>query len=153
MSLDDHLRTGGKTLIATVLLQLVDEEKAEARRHLSRFNPGLASPKEQRTAIRELAEMRSGMIDVDAIPAVQTENSVARQKARLTCLRTGAGNLCLRLCRLVRLYRRHHGLQYRSLPHARDRCDNYRLCEQPAGEPLPAVANAIFRDIARVITQ
>jgi D-alanyl-D-alanine carboxypeptidase len=62
MPLDDHLRTDSntKTLIATVLLQLVDEGKLR----LDGFNPGLALPKEQRTAIRELAEMHSGIIDV-----------------------------------------------------------------------------------------
>lgn len=73
MAVDDHFRVGSntKTFVATVLLQLSDEKKLSLDDTISRFNLGLAVPSERRITLRELAEMRSGIIDLYAIPGVQ----------------------------------------------------------------------------------
>jgi D-alanyl-D-alanine carboxypeptidase len=76
MAPDDHFRIGSntKTFVATVLLQLVDERKLSLDDTISQFDLGLAVPNEKRITLRQLAEMRSGIIDVYAIPAVQKES-------------------------------------------------------------------------------
>jgi len=77
MALDDHFRIGSntKTFVATVLLQLIDEKKLGLDDTIAKFDLGLAVPNEKTITLRQLAEMRSGIIDVYAIPAVQKENS------------------------------------------------------------------------------
>ncbi len=86
MALDDHVRIGSntKTFVATVLLQLVDERKLSLDDTIAKFGLGLAVPNEQRITLRQLAEMRSGIIDVYAIPAVQKQSLAwwARQTPR-----------------------------------------------------------------------
>jgi D-alanyl-D-alanine carboxypeptidase len=86
MALADHFRIGSntKTFVATVLLQLVDEKKLSLDDTIAHFNLGLAVPNENQITVRELAEMRSGIIDVYAIPWVQKESTAwwARQTPR-----------------------------------------------------------------------
>jgi D-alanyl-D-alanine carboxypeptidase len=86
MALDDHFRIGSntKTFVATVLLQLVDEKKLSLDDTIAKFDLGLAVPNEKTITLRQLAEMRSGIIDMYAIPAVQKESSAfwARQTPR-----------------------------------------------------------------------
>jgi D-alanyl-D-alanine carboxypeptidase len=76
MTLADHFRIGSntKTFVATVLLQLVDEKKLTLDDTIAHFNLGLSLPNENRITLRELAEMRSGIIDIYAIPGVQKES-------------------------------------------------------------------------------
>lgn len=73
---DDLFRIGSntKTFVATVLLQLVDEKKLRLDDTISHFGLGLAVPNEARITVRQLAEMRSGIVDMYAIPAVQKES-------------------------------------------------------------------------------
>ena len=73
MALDDHFRIGSntKTFVATVLLQLVDENKLSLDDTISKFNLGLKIPNEGKITLRQLAEMRSGIIDVYQVPGVQ----------------------------------------------------------------------------------
>ena len=86
MALDDHFRIGSntKTFVATVMLQLIDEKKLSLDDTISKFNLGLAVPNANRITLRQLAEMRSGIIDVYAVPGVQKESSAfwARQTPR-----------------------------------------------------------------------
>ncbi|HLY02964.1 MAG TPA: serine hydrolase domain-containing protein [Candidatus Cybelea sp.] len=76
MALDDHFRIGSntKTFVATVLLQLVDEKKLSLDDTVGQFHLGLAVPNENRITLRQLAEMRSGIIDAYSIPAVQKQS-------------------------------------------------------------------------------
>jgi len=73
MALDDHFRIGSntKTFVATVLLQLVDEKKLSLNDRISKFNLGLAVPNEAQITLRQLAEMRSGIINAYSVPGVQ----------------------------------------------------------------------------------
>jgi D-alanyl-D-alanine carboxypeptidase len=73
MALDDHFRIGSntKTFVATVLLQLVDEKKLSLDDTIGKFKLGLAVPNENRITLRQLAEMRSGLIDPYSVPGVQ----------------------------------------------------------------------------------
>jgi D-alanyl-D-alanine carboxypeptidase len=86
MALDDHFRIGSitKTFVTSVLLQLVDERKLSLDDTISQFDLGLAVPNENRITLRQLAEMRSGIIDVWAIPWVQKKSMAwwARQTPR-----------------------------------------------------------------------
>jgi D-alanyl-D-alanine carboxypeptidase len=76
MTVADHFRIGSntKTFVATVLLQLVDEKKLTLDDTIAHFKLGLSVPNENRITLRELAEMRSGIIDIYAIPGVQKES-------------------------------------------------------------------------------
>jgi D-alanyl-D-alanine carboxypeptidase len=86
MAIDDHFRIGSntKTFVTTVLLQLSDEKRLSLDDTISRFKLGLAVPSEQRITLRELAQMRSGIIDLYAIPGVQQHDEawLARQTPR-----------------------------------------------------------------------
>jgi D-alanyl-D-alanine carboxypeptidase len=75
MALDDHFRIGSntKTFVATVMLQLVDEKKLNLNDTISQFKLGIALPNATRITLRQLAGMRSGIIDVYSIPWVQKE--------------------------------------------------------------------------------
>jgi D-alanyl-D-alanine carboxypeptidase len=77
MALVDKFRIGSntKTFVATVLLQLVDEHKLNLNDTISTFDLGLHLPNENRITLRQLAEMRSGIIDVYSIPFVQKESN------------------------------------------------------------------------------
>jgi D-alanyl-D-alanine carboxypeptidase len=76
MALDDRFRIGSntKTFVATVLLQLVDEGKLSLDDTISHFELGVAVPNEKRITLRELAEMRSGIVDAYSIPTVQKQS-------------------------------------------------------------------------------
>jgi len=76
MALDDHFRVGSntKTFVATVLLQLVDEKKLTLDDTIAHFSLGISVPNANRITLRQLAEMRSGIIDMYAVPGVQQEN-------------------------------------------------------------------------------
>jgi D-alanyl-D-alanine carboxypeptidase len=86
MELDDHFRIGSntKTFVATVLLQLVDEKKLSLDDTISKFKLGLGVPNENRITLRQLAEMRSGIIDAYAVPGVQQKSEAwwSRQTPR-----------------------------------------------------------------------
>jgi D-alanyl-D-alanine carboxypeptidase len=75
MALADRFRIGSntKTFVATVLLQLVDEKKLTLDDTIAHFNLGLSVPNENTITVRQLAEMRSGIIDIYAVPGVQQE--------------------------------------------------------------------------------
>ena len=76
MALDDHFRVGSntKTFVATVLLQLVDEKKLKLDDTIAHFSLGVTVPNENKITLRQLAEMRSGIIDMYAVPGVQKES-------------------------------------------------------------------------------
>jgi D-alanyl-D-alanine carboxypeptidase len=76
MTLADRFRIGSntKTFVATALLQLVDEKKLSLDDTIAHFGLGLNVPNENTITLRELAEMRSGIIDMYAVPGVQKEN-------------------------------------------------------------------------------
>ena len=73
MSVDDKFRVGSntKTFVATVLLQLVDEKKLMLDDTIAKFKLGLKLPNEKLITLRQLAEMRSGIIDSYHVPGVQ----------------------------------------------------------------------------------
>ncbi|MGC1381923.1 MAG: serine hydrolase domain-containing protein [Candidatus Baltobacteraceae bacterium] len=72
---DDLFRIGSntKTFVATVLLQLVDEKKLRLDDTIASFDLGLAVPNEKSITLRQLAQMRSGIIDMYSVPGVQKE--------------------------------------------------------------------------------
>lgn len=72
---DDLFRIGSntKTFVATVLLQLVGEKKLRLDDTIARFDLGLNIPNQRQITLRQLAEMRSGLIDMYEIPGVQSE--------------------------------------------------------------------------------
>jgi D-alanyl-D-alanine carboxypeptidase len=76
MALDDRFRIGSntKTFVATVLLQLVDERKLSLDDTIGQFDLGVPVPNEKRITLRQLAEMRSGIVDAYSIPAVQKQS-------------------------------------------------------------------------------
>jgi D-alanyl-D-alanine carboxypeptidase len=86
MQLDDRFRVGSntKTFVATVLLQLVDEKKLRLDDTISTFGLGFNIPKENQITLRQLAEMRSGIIDVYSMPGVQKQSEAwwAKQTTR-----------------------------------------------------------------------
>ncbi len=75
MATTDHFRIGSntKTFVATVLLQLVDEKKLALDDTIAHFGLGVTVPNANTITVRELAEMRSGIIDMYAVPGVQKE--------------------------------------------------------------------------------
>ena len=75
MALNDHFRIGSntKTFVATVLLQLADEKKLKLDDTIAHFGLGVTVPNANKITLRELAEMRSGIIDMYAVPGVQKE--------------------------------------------------------------------------------
>ncbi len=86
MQLDDRFRIGSntKTFVATVLLQLVDEKKLRLDDTIGKFGLGFNIPKENQITLRQLAEMRSGIIDVYSVPGVQKQSEAfwAKQTTR-----------------------------------------------------------------------
>ena len=76
MALDDHFRIGSntKTFVATVLLRLHDEKKLKLDDTIAHFKLGFHVPNESRITVRELAEMRSGLLDIYSVPGVQNES-------------------------------------------------------------------------------
>jgi D-alanyl-D-alanine carboxypeptidase len=76
MQLNDRFRIGSntKTFVATVLLQLVDEKKLRLDDTISKFALGLNIPSENQITLRQLAEMRSGIINEYSVPGVQQQS-------------------------------------------------------------------------------
>lgn len=76
MALDDKFRIGSntKTFVATVLLQLVDEKKLSLDDTIASFGLGISIPNANRITLRELADMRSGIIDAYQVPGVQQKS-------------------------------------------------------------------------------
>ena len=74
---DDLFRIGSntKTFVTTVLLQLVDEKRLRLDDTIAKLDLGLSIPNEKIITLRELAEMRSGIIDIYSVPGVQKESS------------------------------------------------------------------------------
>ena len=73
MSVNDKFRIGSntKTFVITVLLQLVQEDRLGLDDPVSKFKLNVKMPDADRITIRQLAEMRSGLIDLYALPAFQ----------------------------------------------------------------------------------
>jgi D-alanyl-D-alanine carboxypeptidase len=84
MSLDDKFRIGSntKTFVVTVLLQLVDEHKLGLDDPVSKFDIGVKIPNGDHITIRELCQMRSGL--VDAYNAPQYDNLQLTPETKLT---------------------------------------------------------------------
>ncbi len=73
MSLGDRFRIGSntKTFVDTVILQLVDEKRLTLDDPVGHFKLPVTVPRGGTITVRELMEMRSGIIDLYASPAFQ----------------------------------------------------------------------------------
>ena len=73
MSVNDKFRIGSntKTFVVTVLLQLVQEDRLILDDTVDKFKLDVRMPDANRITIRQLAEMRSGIVDLYASPAFQ----------------------------------------------------------------------------------
>ena len=70
MALDDKFRIGSntKTFVITVLLQLVDEKKLSLDDPVSKFGIGVKIPNGENITVRQLCQMRSGLLDAYSAP-------------------------------------------------------------------------------------
>ena len=70
---NDKFRIGSntKTFVITVLLQLVQEGRLSLDDTVAKFKLNVNMPDADRITIRQLVEMRSGLIDLYALPAFQ----------------------------------------------------------------------------------
>jgi D-alanyl-D-alanine carboxypeptidase len=84
MALTDKFRVGSntKTFVITVLLQLVDEHKIGLDDPVSKFDIGVKIPNAENITVRQLCEMRSGLID--AYNAPQYDNLQLTPETKLT---------------------------------------------------------------------
>jgi D-alanyl-D-alanine carboxypeptidase len=84
MALTDKFRVGSntKTFVITVLLQLVDEHKIRLDDPVSKFDMGVKIPNGENITVRQLCEMRSGIID--AYNAPQYDNLTLTPSTKLT---------------------------------------------------------------------
>jgi D-alanyl-D-alanine carboxypeptidase len=84
MALADKFRIGSntKTFVITVLLQLVDEHKLSLDDAVSKFEIGVKIPNGDHITVRELCQMRSGIID--AYNAPQYDNLQLTPETKLT---------------------------------------------------------------------
>jgi D-alanyl-D-alanine carboxypeptidase len=84
MALTDRFRVGSntKTFVITVLLQLVDEHKIGLDDPVSKFDIGVKIPNGENITVRQLCEMRSGLID--AYNAPQYDNLQLTPETKLT---------------------------------------------------------------------
>ena len=84
MALTDKFRVGSntKTFVITVLLQLVDEHKIGLDDPVSKFDIGVKIPNGENITVRQLCEMRSGLID--AYNAPQYDNLTITPTTKLT---------------------------------------------------------------------
>lgn len=73
MSVNDKFRIGSntKTFVITVLLQLAQEGRLSLDDTVAKFKLDVRMPDADRITIRQLAEMRSGLLDLYALPAFQ----------------------------------------------------------------------------------
>ncbi len=76
LSLDDHVRVGSntKTFVVTVLLQLVDEGKLSLDDPVSKFRLPVRVAGGEKITVRQLMQMRSGILDLYALKAFATAN-------------------------------------------------------------------------------
>ncbi|HEY0701682.1 MAG TPA: serine hydrolase domain-containing protein, partial [Candidatus Acidoferrales bacterium] len=70
LALDDKFRIGSntKTFVISVLLQLVDEKKLSLDDPVSKFDLGVKIPNGENITVRELCQMRSGLLDAYNAP-------------------------------------------------------------------------------------
>jgi D-alanyl-D-alanine carboxypeptidase len=82
MKLDDKFRVGSntKTFVVTVLLQLVDEGKLSLDDPLSKFDVGVKVPNAEHITVRELCQMRSGLLDAYHAPELDSMDINAHTK-------------------------------------------------------------------------
>jgi D-alanyl-D-alanine carboxypeptidase len=82
MRLDDKFRVGSntKTFVVTVLLQLVDEKKMSLDDPLSKFDVGVKVPNAEHITVRQLCQMRSGLLDAYHAPELDTMDINANTK-------------------------------------------------------------------------
>jgi D-alanyl-D-alanine carboxypeptidase len=82
MKLDDKFRVGSntKTFVVTVLLQLVDEKKLSLDDPLAKFDVGVKVPNAEHITVRELCQMRSGLLDAYHAPELDSMNIDAHTK-------------------------------------------------------------------------
>jgi D-alanyl-D-alanine carboxypeptidase len=82
MSLNDKFRIGSntKTFVITVLLQLVQEGRLGLDDSVAKFKLNVNMPDGNRITIRQLAEMRSGLLDLYALPAFQALDITPQSK-------------------------------------------------------------------------
>ncbi len=73
MSIADHFRIGSntKTFVVAVILQLVDEGKLKLDDTVSHFNLGLNVPNGNKITVRQLCDMRSGLVEAYDDPRLQ----------------------------------------------------------------------------------
>lgn len=73
MSIADHFRIGSntKTFVVAVVLQLVDEGKLSLDDTVSHFNLGLNVPNGDKITVRQLCDMRSGLVEAYDDPQLQ----------------------------------------------------------------------------------
>ncbi len=73
MSVNDKFRIGSntKTFVVTVILQLAQESRLSLDDTVDKFNLDVRMPDANRITLRQLAEMRSGIVDLYAAPAFQ----------------------------------------------------------------------------------
>jgi D-alanyl-D-alanine carboxypeptidase len=73
MSIADHFRIGSntKTFVVAVILQLVDEGKLGLDDTVSHFDLGLNVPNGNKITIRQLCDMRSGLVEAYDDPKLQ----------------------------------------------------------------------------------
>ena len=76
MALDDKFRIGSntKTFVVTVVLQLVDEKRLSLDDPVSKFDIGVAVPNADHITVRQLCQMRSGLLDAYHAPQLDTVN-------------------------------------------------------------------------------
>jgi D-alanyl-D-alanine carboxypeptidase len=84
MAITDKFRVGSntKTFVITVLLQLVDEHKLSLDDAVSKFDIGVKIPNGDNITVRQLCQMRSGLID--AYNAPQYDNLQITPQTKLT---------------------------------------------------------------------
>jgi D-alanyl-D-alanine carboxypeptidase len=82
MKLDDKFRVGSntKTFVVTVLLQLVDEGKLSLDDSLAKFDVGVKVPNAEHITVRELCQMRSGLLDAYHAPELDSMGINAHSK-------------------------------------------------------------------------
>ena len=70
LALNDKFRIGSntKTFVISVLLQLVDEKKLSLDDPVSKFDLGVKIPNAENITVRELCQMRSGLLDAYSAP-------------------------------------------------------------------------------------
>ncbi|HEX3664580.1 MAG TPA: serine hydrolase domain-containing protein [Rhizomicrobium sp.] len=79
MRIDDKFRIGSntKTFVVTVMLQLADERKLSIDDMLDRFKLPVKVPNAEHITLRQLAEMRSGLLNFYSLPAFQAYDKPA----------------------------------------------------------------------------